>query len=638
MIETRKCTKKKILEAKSLRLKEKHQQDYSEIQKQVKKAVRTDRRAYIDALATRAEEAANKGEQGNLYKITKVICGKNRLSPNLPIKDKQGKLITSENEMEERWTEHFKEILNRPPPIHEPEISEPESELNINTNPPDVPEITSAIQCLKNGKSPGSDNLNAEPFKTDPLLTATILQPTFKEIWESKTIPDQWNHGVIIKIPKKGNLNDCNNWRGITLLSIPSKILAKIIIRRISKAVDVKLRMEQAGFRPGRGCIDQIFTLRNIIEQCTEWQRQLYLNFIDFEKAFDSIHRNSLWRIVRSYGIPQHLIDIIKSFYVNFRCKVGNSSIEFDVKTGVRQGCVMSSTLFIIAIDWVMRNTTSDIPRGIRWGTFTTLEDLDFADDIVLFSHSHQHIQDKTHRLHEYAGNIGLKINAKKTEVMTLNVNNPQGIKMDNHILPFTNNFTYLGSIVTTDGGADRDIQQRLAKARAAFKNLQAVWKSSQYTNRTKLKLYKSCIIPILLYGSECWRMTENDLNKLSTFHTKSLRRILKVFWPNTISNQDLLSRCDQEDMATIITRRRWTWIGHILRRDPESIIKTALFWTPEGKRKRGRPKVTWRRTVEAEMKEHQRSWGTLQKLASDRQGWRALVTALYAKGVTGSK
>ena len=114
----------------------------------MKKAIRTDRRTYIDALATKAEEAANKGEQGNLYKITKVICGKNRPSPNLPIKDKQGKLITSENEMEERWTEHFKEILNRPPPIHEPEISEPESELNINTNPPDVPEITSPNRVL----------------------------------------------------------------------------------------------------------------------------------------------------------------------------------------------------------------------------------------------------------------------------------------------------------------------------------------------------------------------------------------------------------------------------------------------------------------------------------------------------------
>lgn len=205
-----------------------------------------------------------------------------------------------------------------------------------------------------------------------------------------KTNPYQVN-GTLessLKKPKKGNLNECNNWRGITLLSIPSKIMAKIIIRRISIAVDIKLRKEQAGFRPRLGCIDQIFTLKNIIQQFTEWQRQLYINIIDFEKAFDS-----LWKIVRAYGIPQHLIDIIKSFYVNFKCRVGNSSIEFDVRTGVRQGCVMSSTFFIIANDWIMKNTTSYIPKGIRWGTFTTLKDMDFADDIVLFSHSHQLIQ-----------------------------------------------------------------------------------------------------------------------------------------------------------------------------------------------------------------------------------------------------
>ena len=110
--------------------------------------------------------------------------------------------------------------------------------------------------------------------------------------------------------------------------------MAKIVIRRISTDLDTKLRQEQVGFRPGKGCIDQIFTLRNIIEQCNEWQRQLYINFIDFEKAFDGIHRDSLWKISRSYGIL-HLIDIIKSFYSNFRCRIGNSKIEFEVKTGV---------------------------------------------------------------------------------------------------------------------------------------------------------------------------------------------------------------------------------------------------------------------------------------------------------------
>ena len=84
-----------------------------------------------------------------------------------------------------------------------------------------------------------------------------------------------------MKIQKKGNLADCNNWRGITLLSIPSKILCKVIIKRIQPALDKILRKEQAGFRRGRGCEEHISALRNIVEQSAEWQRQLYINFID---------------------------------------------------------------------------------------------------------------------------------------------------------------------------------------------------------------------------------------------------------------------------------------------------------------------------------------------------------------------
>ena len=99
----------------------------------------------------------------------------------------------------------------------------------------------------------------------------------------------------MIKIPKKGSLSDCNNWRGITLLSVPSRIFCKVIIQCITQAVDDLLRNEQSGIRKGRGCTDNIFTLRNILEQCTEWNSDFYVNFIDYEKAFDSIHRDSLW-------------------------------------------------------------------------------------------------------------------------------------------------------------------------------------------------------------------------------------------------------------------------------------------------------------------------------------------------------
>ena len=314
-----------------------------------------------------------------------------------------------------------------------------------------------------------------------------------------------------MKIPKKGALSNCNNWRGITLLSVLSKILAKLIITRISEAVHQQLRQEQAGFRKGRGCTDQIFTLRNVIEQCTEWQRQLYINYVDFEKSFDSIHRDCLWRIRRAYGIPQQIVLVIKSFYNNFKFRVGNSESSFDEKIGVRQGCPMSALLFKLTTDWVMRQTTSDRVRGIRWTPLSTFEDLDFADDLLLLSHTHQHMQEKTTRLSMFALQVGLKISQKKTEVMMLNASNPSPVKLNGENLPATEEFTYLGSTVMHDGGAGRDIRNRLNKARDVLRMLNNVWKSSQYSTKTKLRLYQSCVLSTSLYDTECWRMTESD-------------------------------------------------------------------------------------------------------------------------------
>ena len=631
-IEQRRDTKKKVLDTKSPRLKERLDQQYQEENQKVKRMSRNDKRKYIEDLATEAEDAAENGNQGKVFKILKIITGKFRGSTTAPIKAKDGTLLTTEKEQENRWKEHFSETLNRPTPIVQADIEEAEEDLNIRTDTPDKEEIIAAIRTLKNGKAPGHDNLNAELFKADPNLAAETLLPLFIAIWEKKEIPEDWNKGTIIKIPKKGNLQDCNNWRGITLLSIPSKILAKVIIMRISEAVDKKLRNEQAGFRKGRGCTEQIFALRNIIEQCTEWQRELYINFVDFEKAFDSLHRESLWKILRFYGVPQDLVLIIKCFYNNFICSVGNTELYFKIGTGVRQGCVMSALLFNMAIDWTMRQTTN-VPRGIRWTLFTTLEDLDFADDLALLSHTKEHMQEKTSRLSETAQKIGLRISRKKSEVMTLNVNNPTKIEIDGDELPTTEEFTYLGSTVRSDGGAGKDIRNRLCKARQAFRALNKIWNSQHIGTRTKIKLYKACVMSTLLYGSECWRMTESDLQKLSTFHTKSLRCILRIFWPNKISNKELLQRCRQEDMKEILLKRRWKWIGHTLRKEPDHIAKIALHWTPEGKRKRGRPRNTWRRTVESELKEWNETWGTISRKAQSREEWRSFVAALIASG-----
>ena len=162
-------------------------------------------------------------------------------------------------------------------------------------------------------------------------------------------VPEDWKDGAIVCIPKKGDLSNCDNWRGVTLLSIPGKVYCQVILNRIREAVDKELREEQAGFRPKRSCAEQIFTLRRIIEKCSEFHVPLSISFIDFTKAFDSIHRPSLWNIMRSYGIPTKLITAIDNIYRNSKCCVRTEdglSEWFNVLTGVRQGCILSPLLY----------------------------------------------------------------------------------------------------------------------------------------------------------------------------------------------------------------------------------------------------------------------------------------------------
>jgi len=140
-------------------------------------------------------------------------------------------------------------------------------------------------------------------------------------IWTPGEIPKDWCDGIIIPIPKKGDLRDCNNCRGVTLLSVPRKVMCSIILGRIKVSVDKALRQQQAGFRTGR-CCDQIFALGQILEQINGNNSNLLVNFIDFQKAFVCVHRYSVWNIMKFYGIPNKIVDIIQNFYNNSRCAV----------------------------------------------------------------------------------------------------------------------------------------------------------------------------------------------------------------------------------------------------------------------------------------------------------------------------
>jgi hypothetical protein len=155
-----------------------------------------------------------------------------------------------------------------------------------------------------------------------------------------------------------------------------------------------------------------------------------------------------------------------------------------------------------------------------------------------------------------------------------------------------------------------------------------SVWNNSQFGRKTKMKLLKSNVLSVLLYGSETWKMTEGDEKILDTFLHKCIRSILKIYWPEKITNTEARrKRAGLEKISTIVKKRRWQWIGHVLRMDNNRNTRTALDWAPEGKRKRGRPKETWRRTVEKERKQLGfNTWAEATRQVQDRSKWRGLV------------
>ena len=233
------------------------------------------------------------------------------------------------------------------------------------------------------------------------------------------SMPKRWTRGTIVKLPNKGDLSNCNNWGGITLLPIPGKAFCSVLLERIKKEIDKKLREHQAGFRSGRSCIEQIYTLRHIIQQSLEFQQDIYINFIDFKKAFDSIHRDSLWKISRSYGIPDKYINLFKLIYENSSCNIRTQTgvtDSFNIVTGVRQGCILSPFLFLLVIDFVMRKTFEDKEWGINM-SHGNLSDLDFADDIALLANKLQQLQEMTSSLEENAAKVGLQISSEKTSL-----------------------------------------------------------------------------------------------------------------------------------------------------------------------------------------------------------------------------
>ena len=346
------------------------------------------------------------------------------------------------------------------------------------------------------------------------------------------------------------------------------------------------------------------------------------MNFVDFKKAFDSIHRPSMWKVLRHYGIPEKIVNIIKDMYDESNCsvRVGHEHTDwFSVETGVRQGDVLSPLLFNLVLDFILRKL-EHTDGGIAWIGKEKLKDLDYADDICLLAENFEEMQRLTDKLSSDAAKIGLRINCSKSEIMKKFQPDAAPISVDGVDLKEVEKFTYLGCSIASDGDIRNEINIRIGKAGAAFRNMSKVWNNGTISLKTKIKLYDSIVTSILLYGSESWKGLKEIEERFRRFESGCLRKIMKVRWYEHKSEVEIRHRSGQRSIIERIKESRWK------TRLPKQMIQ----WNIEGSRKRGRPKDTWRRTIQRELRLNSLTEEDVSLLAEDRSAWRSLVADLW--------
>ncbi|VDP30520.1 unnamed protein product [Schistosoma curassoni] len=253
------------------------------------------------------------------------------------------------------------------------------------------------------------------------------------------------------------------------------------------------------------------------------------------------------------------------------------------------------------------------------------LDDPDFADDLALLSQSQQQMQKKTNSVSAASVAVGLNTHKRKSKILRYNATCNNRITLDREALKVVKTFTYLGIIIDEHDGSDADMKARIGKPRAAYLQLKNIWNPKQLSTNTKVGIFNANVKTVLLYWAKTWTTTKATIQKIHVFINNCLRKILRIGWPDTISNNLPWERTNQIPVEEGIKKKRWKWIGHTLRKAPNCITRQAPTWNPQGQRRRRRPKNTLRREIETDMRRMNNNWIELERKAHDRVSWQML-------------
>lgn len=600
------------------------------INKDIRKNMKKAKEQWITDQCSSIETGLSSGNSKTAFDTLKRLT-KPQQAKSPIINDKDGNLLTEQAAVVERWTEYCEGLYNFK---LNPDTSILVNGINTNREAGEAPileeEIEEAIRALKRGKAPGVDNIQGELLKhAGPELTR-ILTAICQRIWVTKEWPKEWTQSLILPLPKKGNLKLCQNHRTISLISHPSKVMLRVLLNRLKRKSEEVLSEEQAGFRPKRSTVEQIFNIRLIIEKHLQHQQDIYHNFIDFKKAFDRVWHEGLWQVMRNFNFDTNTIEVIEALYNNSSSAVLLNTMcgnFFKTTVGVRQGCLLSPVLFNVYLENIMQETLHNFSPSISIGG-RPLCNLRFADDIDLMGGSESELQDLTTRLERASTMVGMEVSSEKSKILVNSRTHqtPTNIRMNGQRLEEVDNFKYLGSSLSKDGSSSIEVKGRLGLAMSAMTRLNIIWKSNAICFPVKLKLYKTLVVSICLYGCESWTLTADLERRIQAFEHKCFRKLLRISYKAHKTNEYVRQQVikyagSQEPLLATVKHRKITWYGHVIRHD--SLSKTILQGTVEGSRRRGRQKKAWMDNI--------KEWtgyngANLLRMAEERETWRVLA------------
>ena len=317
---------------------------------------------------------------------------------------------------------------------------------------------------------------------------------------------------VFIPIPKKGNAKECSNYCTIALISHASKVKLKILQARLQQYVNCELPDVQAGFRKGRETRNQIANICWIIEKAREFQKNIYFCFIDYAKAFDCVDHNKLWKILKDMGIPDHLNCLLRNLYAGQEAMVRTvhgTTDWFQIRKGVRQGCILSPCLFNLYAEYIKQNARLDEAQaGIKIAG-RNINNLRYADNTTLVAESEEELKSLLMKVKEESEKVGLKLNIRKTKIMA---SSPiTSWQIDGETVETVSDFIFWGSKITADGDCSHEIKRRLLLGRKVMTNLDSILKSKGITLLTRVHPVKAMVFPVVMYGCESWTIKKAE-------------------------------------------------------------------------------------------------------------------------------